>query len=634
MSYFYEQHKSEESTINTSIQKVLDGNLDASSPREEIFEGLENTTLRKHQKTLMYHMKKLENDSIKIGDKYTMSTNFGVLGDLVGAGKSLPILLIILNNKTIGEKEKLTSYSKVCNVSVIDHSMEPMETKYKIVKTNASVLVVPHTLIKQWKGYADSFVPSLRYRIINKTEHINLTTKEKDGTTKNKYKTLDEFLDTDLFVVSSTFYNQFIRMYVISEYLYNIQFSRVIFDEADSINVPSCQKPSSKFYWFITSSVLNLMCAYKRYWGGKYIDGVRCNGFIKNLFSDLEMNGFKFYEYVFFKNKDSFIESSFELPKPLTKKVACFTPKAVTVLKGLIDPKIIQMIQGDDLKGVMEQIGTMKLAKSADDIIKISTNMFLKEIENKEKEYVYKSTLTYASEESKHRALENIQKKIEEIKGKIKLIESRVQNKFCLVCSGDAEIPTITMCCKNVFCLNCISCSYKENPMCPFCRASITESDICIQSQLKEKTIGDSEETLAIPAKREPKLLNKIDNLFKIIKENPDGKFLVVSQYENSLNELHERFKDKDMKTAKLTGNSAVVNKTLATYKDPDSDLNVILFNADNYGAGLNIPETTDIIIYHKLTKELETQVIGRAQRYPRTTVLRIWYLTIDGEYD
>lgn len=613
-----------------SINKVLEGNLDDNSPREEIFIGLENTTLRKHQKTLMYHMKKLENDSIKIEDRYELNTNFGVLGDLVGAGKSLPILLLIKNNKDILRKEQYTSYTDHCNVSVVDFGVKEKDFNDKL---NCSLLVVPHTLVRQWKSYADSFVPSLKYKIINKAEHLSLTYTDKEGTgsPKPKYKNAQEFLDCDLVIISSTFYQTFMKLHVgYSVSIDRLEFKRVIYDEADTINIPACIQPRSIFYWFITSSILNLMSPYKRYFGGKYVDGIRCTGFIKNLFYDLDQNNFSFYEYVFFKNKDKFIESSFELPKPVVQKIHCFTPKAVKILKGLIDPKVIQMIQGDDLKGAMEQIGTMKLAKSADDIIKISTNMFLKDLEKKEKELVYKSSLTYSTEDSKHKALENVKHKIEEIKNKIKLIESRVQNKFCLVCNSDAEVPTITMCCKNVFCLNCINYSYNENPICPFCRTPIKESDIVIQSEIKEKTIDVDD----VVSKQEPKLKNKIDNLFKIIGDNPDGKFLVVSQYDNSLSELNEKFKDKDIKTAKLSGNSLQVNKMLTTFKNPESDLNVILLNASNYGSGLNIPETTDVIIYHRLTKELETQVIGRAQRYPRTSVLKIWYLVNEGEYD
>lgn len=613
---------------NISIKNVLNGNLDESSPREEIFFGLENTTLRAHQKTLLYHMKKIESDSAKAGDnRFSISTNVGVVGDVVGAGKSLPVLLLILNNQLKDiTKEQYFTYSRTCGITVIDHKTtanHPKEVNEN--RFHTSLLVVPHTLVRQWKGYIDSYVPSLKYKLINKAEHLQ--TYHFDGKIQKNMKTFKEVLDVPLIIISSTFYANFMRLILHGKYMSDIIFDRIIYDEADSINIPNCQKPKASFYWFITSSVLNLMNPYSRYYEGKYIDGIRCNGFIKNMFHELESNGFCFYDHIFFKNKDSFIQTSFELPKPISMMIPCYTPKAVKVLKGILDDKIIQMIQGDDLKGAMEQVGSMNLIKSSNDIIKISTNMLVKDLENRQKEYKYKETLEYATPEGKTLALKNVQHKIDEIKNKIKLVEQRVQNKFCLVCNGDAEIPTITMCCKNVFCLNCIQCSYKANPSCPFCRSAIKETDIVIQADLPA-------EVAPVEEPHKPKLLNKIDMLFKIIKDTPDGKFLVVSLYDNSLNELHEKFVDKDIRATKLGGNNLVVNKLLSTFKDPESDLNVILLNASNYGSGLNIPETTDIIIYHKLTKELETQVIGRAQRYGRIGQLRIHYLTHEGEYD
>jgi superfamily II DNA/RNA helicase len=168
--------------------------------------------------------------------------------------------------------------------------------------------------------------------------------------------------------------------------------------------------------------------------------------------------------------------------------------------------------------------------------------------------------------------------------------------------------------------------------MCPFCRATITEDDIIVQVDLPEDTVKEIE-AFHSSTKVEPKLLNKLDMLIKIIQHNPHGKFLVVSLYENSLNELFEKLNDHNIESTKLGGNNLVVNKRLESFRNPDSNLKCILLNAYSYGSGLNIPETTDIIIYHKLTKALETQVIGRAQRFGRVGALNVHYLQHDGEY-
>jgi hypothetical protein len=611
--------------MKQSINLVVSGNLDETHPKKIEYSGLENTVLRNHQKTLLYHMIELEQNSLKPDPRFIINSNIGVIGDVVGAGKSLPVLILIHNSQKdnfMGSKEIYHTYNKTCSVSITEHNSGQGPI---IDRVHSTILVLPHTLVRQWRSYIDNYVPGLKYKVVNKKEHLTTYDAEKG---KHIYSSVNEYLNYPLIIISSTFYSAFMNVCISGKYVSSMNFDRAIFDEADTIHIPNCYKPKAGFYWFITSSVLNLMVPYSRYWEGKYLDGIKCTGFIKNVFVELEQERFPFYHLLVLKNKDSYIQSSFELPKPIVHRVSCFTPKAVTVLKGILDEKIIQMIQGDDLKGAMEQVGSMNLLKSTDDIIKISTNMLLKDLENRQKEYQYKSTLNYATEESKTYSLSNIQKKIDEIQKKIKLIENRVQNRFCNVCNSDAEIPTITMCCKNVFCLSCIQESHKLNPICPFCRATISSNDIIIQTQLsKEKSIE------APSVKVEPKLPNKIESLIKIIKEKENGKFLVVSLYENSLNELNEKLQDNDIVGTKLAGNNMVVNNTLRRFRDQTSNLKCILLNAMNYGSGLNIPEATDIIIYHKLTKELETQVIGRAQRFGRVGPLHIHYLQHDGEY-
>ena len=56
------------------------------------------------------------------------------------------------------------------------------------------------------------------------------------------------------------------------------------------------------------------------------------------------------------------------------------------------------------------------------------------------------------------------------------------------------------------------------------------------------------------------------------------------------------------------------------------------MLNAKYFGAGMNLQMATDIVIYHRFNRELEEQVIGRAQRLGRKTTLNIFYLLHDNE--
>ncbi len=79
-----------------------------------------------------------------------------------------------------------------------------------------------------------------------------------------------------------------------------------------------------------------------------------------------------------------------------------------------------------------------------------------------------------------------------------------------------------------------------------------------------------------------------------------------------------------------LKGNESQLKKTLDRYKT--GDLNILLVNTRNYGCGINLENTTDIIMFHKVESETEKQVIGRAQRHGRSTSLKVWYLLYENE--
>ena len=64
------------------------------------------------------------------------------------------------------------------------------------------------------------------------------------------------------------------------------------------------------------------------------------------------------------------------------------------------------------------------------------------------------------------------------------------------------------------------------------------------------------------------------------------------------------------------------LNKAISAYKEGDTT--ILLADSSMYGCGLNLENTTDIILIHKINPELEKQVIGRAQRPGRNGILRI----------
>ena len=150
---------------------------------------------------------------------------------------------------------------------------------------------------------------------------------------------------------------------------------------------------------------------------------------------------------------------------------------------------------------------------------------------------------------------------------------------------------------------------------CPLCRTSFHPNQLC--------AIGAQ----SIPRSTAPKLPKKNEALLKILEENPEGKFLIFSRYENPLLSLQELL---SYTSATLQGNKDVIAKILNNFEQ--GKIKVLLLNSKAAAAGINIPSATHVILLHKMIKEEETQILGRAYRIGRTAPLHFIQLLTERE--
>ena len=163
------------------------------------------------------------------------------------------------------------------------------------------------------------------------------------------------------------------------------------------------------------------------------------------------------------------------------------------------------------------------------------------------------------------------------------------------------------------------------NGLCPMCRAPFILKDLHVIVKDDEKKTKKGKK---VEAPKE--LLTKNENLINIINKKSTGKFLIFSCYENTNDSIGRLLKDNGITFAKLSGSCGVVNNTIDKFNK--REVKVLLLNAQYYGSGLNLQMASDIIIYHEMNKELETQIIGRAQRIGRTEPLNVYYLLNENE--
>ena len=148
------------------------------------------------------------------------------------------------------------------------------------------------------------------------------------------------------------------------------------------------------------------------------------------------------------------------------------------------------------------------------------------------------------------------------------------------------------------------------------CRATVTSTSMNIIHDKKIERKNDKP--------------TKMEALQNILKQRGDMKTLIFSSYDNTFHAIEKSLNDNKQKYCKISGNTNQINATIEKYKS--GKVNILLLNSSHFGSGLNLQMTTDIVFFHKMSKDLEQQVIGRGQRYGRTSTLNLHFLCYDNE--
>lgn len=561
--------------------------------------------LKSHQRAMLNSMINLELGKISTAVNGTIHTSIGVCGDSTGSGKSLVVLSCIAQCPRLLPKEKVQmqfgAYVHVSNKHNDDDC------------THLNLIVVPHSCVQQWNGY-----------IVNYTNLKHVTITRRNQIASFKLKEIPE--STHIVLISNTMYNDFTDSV-------DCVWSRVIYDEADSIAIPQTTYPQANFIWFVTSSLQNLLFPSGTYFirtqlpesnrtivTRKYLDGIRRNGFIKDTFRMLERyEATSILKQIVLKNDNKFIEESFKLDAPIVSIIACRTPVYMKVINGYVTHEIMQMLNAGNISGAIEKTGVS--VDSCENIVNSVTQSYEKMLHNTRLQYNCVENMEYARESDKERRLQNLREEIVKIETTIENIKERIENyktSTCPICIDTPTNPVATQCCNNVFCFECITRSLERKCNCPMCRNPLGSSNLIAIDDNTQKQDKQSQ----LPSKDEA--------FIEILQKYSNGKFLVFSAHDQSFKGIEESIETMHKKCVKLIGSGSRIKNIINDYKT--GNVEVLLLNANHYGTGLNLENTTDLVFYHKMTPDMESQVIGRAQRFGRTSPLRIHYLYQENE--
>lgn len=542
-----------------------------------------NVTLYPYQLSTIKYMEKLESSKcIKSHELYyeipvdiDIQTNVGVLSNKVGSGKSLIILGLCKRNiNKFKEVYTQTVYNKYTeSVVMIEKLNFPIDNTYK----DCSIIIIPSNLLKQWTN--DLNKTDIRYITINSKKSLDMFNE-------------DEIDNYDIILCTSFNYNNFFYKFK------NITWKRVIIDEADSIKRINTTDILYDFIWFVTATTspthtTNML--YKPYIG---------------------INDFNI------KCSDDYIDSYTNIKNIINYNyIECYTPIFSHVLHGYISSSTQEFINAGDINNAILSMGGK--VNTDQDLIALFTTNTTKKIEDLENKIKYITTLNI-SENLKKKSIGRVQNEIKSLETSLNSISEKINNigtDKCAICLDNFINPVMTNCCKNITCFECLINAYKVKKACIFCRETVDINKIThIDKNIKVTS-------------NEKKLLKKEDNCIEIIKSNPGGKYLIFSNHYESFNIISKKLNNENINYNEVKGGYENVNRIIKKYNNGLT--NVLLLNSKNSGAGLNLNTTTDIIIYHEMSRELEVQIIGRALRIGRDPDLKlnIWYLHHDNEY-
>ena len=594
--------------------------------------------LRPHQLAMVNAMYEKESNCVngfKVNDEIHHS-HMAILGDKVGSGKTLMMLGYISHLK----RTPLTNiFSRIHPMSQAAFwSQKPV---YNQECSGNILIIVPHTLFHQWK-FAIQQQTTLSFFEVKTTKALD----------KADFSKLIK--ERDVTLMSNTIIKQFMA----ENSREKIQWSRIIFDEVDSIQFTSTvPMPKANFYWLISATWPNfLFQGLYMYMSNMYLAQRATAGLhpelVTLLHQDQVTNGTNYYSrydvkshnffsefitkhpargHLVLRTSTEFMEQSWRSPPIEELRIICETPITHRIIAQYVNAEIQELLHAGDVQGALEKLGVNNTSQSS--LITALCETREKELDRLEKTLAFKETMEYATPLAKELAISSLKAKISSLKEQIASLKQRiihVKDEICAICFEDPKTPTFVMCCSRLFCGACIINCIQRNPSCPLCRSALGYQNLqqldCDEDAEKGKTRVKNKGPEEIVVKK-PK---KKEALLNLITETPNGRFLVFNRYDNPFLEIEGDLLLRGFRVATVKGNKDHVSNVLKQFEK--GDIKILLMNSMQAGVGMDLKSATHIVLMHVMRQEEERQIVGRAMRLGRTEPLKLVRLLHDDE--
>lgn len=395
------------------------------------------------------------------------------------------------------------------------------------------------------------------------------------------------------------------------------KISRVFVDEIDSV-VNIIQNIKNKricdMIWFISASVTETT--------------LETMGFNPSLFNKIAC-----------RCNLEFIKNSFNLPEPQLQTLVCRNVLIDHILYGMISEEEYSRLNAMDYNGI-QKLNSIMVAKNE----KEAVDYFMKDLMDSEQQLtttisdienqLSNNVLNEESQSKLQLSLEQNKGMLQEVCNKIKCMKERlIEYNICNICYCDIEDKVITVCCKNIYCNKCLTVWINKSTTksCPMCRVDNISVISMFEENNKQEdnttSIGSSQEVYQAQQK------TKIEQLTDLLKYTVGDKVIIFADYTSVFQEISKLLERENIKYVELDGGSiTAIDRDINEYKNGQA--RVLMTNSSLYGCGMNLENTTDIILLHKTNVSMKEQVIGRAQRPGRTSQLKVWELMHGNEIE
>lgn len=523
-----------------------------------------------HQLASVYTMEKIEREKCVMEGFTKIYTDIGINADLTGYGKTVSMVALVLRDKMEWDLDTEYKFENIFTYAS-QHIKKIYTERYP--KNNTTLVLAGSSIVHQW---ADEFLHT----------NLNVVT-----VTTKKAVALIDIDEYDVVIITPSMCNNLLERYS------NTVWKRFIYDEPTTVRVPAMRPVRAGFTWLVTATPRDI---YPKHKNAK-------RNYISGIIGDRSFE-YNIRSYITVKNDDDFVRASFSMPPTYTFNHEC-CDTVFRAVKGIVNERISKMIEAGHILGAVEALGG-KGTDNIIDLVKKNKMIELEEIRSKVKIWGLRADEKKQDEWSKREVV--VQNQIDELEKRF----SEILKNNCTICYDKLSKPVMEPSCQNIFCGACLLTWLKDKGSCPLCRRIIKNNELVYINSSE-----DNDNT-----KQKTQIINtKEDTIVKIIKENPEGQFIVFSDWNDTFEGIRNILTSNKIPFIEISGTPEIRKQRISKFHQ--GEIKVVFLNSKTDSSGINMQETTDIILYHSMDDTTRQQILGRANRIGRKIPLKIHHL-------